>query len=549
MTTGERDIEDFEDLFDNAPCGYLSLDSSGRILRTNRTLRAWLGYEAHELQGKRFHDLLNIAGKIYYETHFAPLLRMQGSFNEVALDFLMKSGASVPVLVNAHERRDEAGAVKLIGVSVFNVTDRRRYEAELLQAKTVAETASAELRALNASLEARVEHEVAERLKSEDAQRQMQKMEAIGQLAGGIAHDFNNMLAVVIGALNLIERRLRKGEGADDLIAAAKDGATRAAALTHRLLAYARQLPLEPKVLNLNRVVSDISDLLQRTLGEEARLETVLADGLWPVRTDASQLENMIVNLAVNARDAMPDGGRITIETANCHLDDAYAREHVEVAAGQYVMVAVSDTGVGMSADTIARAFEPFFTTKEIGKGTGLGLSQTFGYVKQSGGHIKIYSELGEGTTIKVYLPRHYGEGDVAKIMPARMGAPRGAASETVLIVEDDNRLREIARAMLQELGYLVVDAASAAEALEVLKSDANVSLLLTDIVMPEKNGRVLADEARALRPGLKVLFTTGYTRNAVVHNGMLDAGVSLLSKPFTLDQLAHKVREVLDFV
>lgn len=377
----------------------------------------------------------------------------------------------------------------------------------------------------------------------------MQKMEAIGQLTGGIAHDFNNMLAVVIGALNLIERRLRKGEGADDLIAAAKDGATRAAALTHRLLAYARQLPLEPKVLNLNRVVSDISDLLQRTLGEEARLETVLADGLWPVRTDASQLENMIVNLAVNARDAMPDGGRITIETANCHLDDAYAREHVEVAAGQYVMVAVSDTGVGMSADTIARAFEPFFTTKDIGKGTGLGLSQTFGYVKQSGGHIKIYSELGEGTSIKVYLPRHYGEGDVAKITPPKTGAPRGAASETVLIVEDDNRMREIARAMLQELGYLVVDAASAAEAFEVLKSDANVSLLLTDIVMPEKNGRVLADEARALRPGLKVLFTTGYTRNAVVHNGMLDAGVSLLSKPFTLDQLAYKVREVLDFV
>jgi PAS domain S-box-containing protein len=379
---------------------------------------------------------------------------------------------------------------------------------------------------------------------------QIQKLEAIGQLTGGVAHDFNNMLAIIIGSLNLVQRRLGRGDGVTPdvtkFLDAAMEGATRAATLTQRLLAFARQQPLAPETVNVNDLVARISELLRRTLGEDIALETVLAGGLWQTNIDVSQLEQALVNLAVNARDAMEGGGKLTIETMNAHLDEAYAAEH-DTTAGQYVMVAVTDTGTGMTPEVIAKAFEPFYSTKPMGKGTGLGLSMVFGFVKQSGGHIKIYSEVGVGTTMKVYLPRQVGAARAGAAVQATGGElPAGDPREVILVVEDDDRVRRFSVDALRELGYTALHASGGEEALRILDERADITLLFTDVVMPIMNGAKLAEEARRRHPELKVLFTTGYTRNAIVHNGTLDQGVDLLSKPFTLAQLAHRVRAVL---
>ncbi|ESX31614.1 CHASE3 domain-containing protein [Mesorhizobium sp. M1148] len=390
-------------------------------------------------------------------------------------------------------------------------------------------------------------NEIQTREKAESQIRQMQKMEAVGQLTGGIAHDFNNMLAVIISAMNLAQRKLTRGEhDIMKFIEAATDAATRAANLTSRLLAFSRQQPLAPQVVDANRLVAGMSDLLRRALGETIRIETVLAGGLWKTHADPSQLENAILNLAVNARDAMGEDGKMTIETANSHLDEGYAATHAEVKAGQYVMIAVSDTGAGMPADVMERAFEPFFTTKPVDKGTGLGLSQVFGFVKQSGGHVKIYSEPGQGTTIRIYLPRFFGPEEAA-ISSERAGNPAVPVTETILVVEDDPRVRASTTDAMRELGYTVIHAASGQEALEKLGDNPGVALMFTDIVMPVMNGRKLAEEALARMPKLKVIFTTGFTRNAVVHNGVLDHDVHFLAKPFTIEQLAAKLRDVLD--
>ncbi|TIN91870.1 CHASE3 domain-containing protein [Mesorhizobium opportunistum] len=389
-------------------------------------------------------------------------------------------------------------------------------------------------------------NEIQTREKAESQIRQMQKMEAVGQLTGGIAHDFNNMLAVIISAMNLAQRKLKRGEhDLEKLIEAATDAASRAAKLTSRLLAFSRQQPLAPQVVDTNRLVTGMSDLLRRALGEGIRIETVLAGGLWKTHADPSQIENAILNLAVNARDAMSEDGKLTIETANSHLDDGYAATHADVIPGQYVMIAVSDTGEGMSADVMARAFEPFFTTKPVNKGTGLGLSQVFGFVKQSGGHVKIYSERDQGTTIRIYLPRFFGPEEPA--IPAERGDSTAKVTETILVVEDDAQVRTATTDAMRELGYEVIDVGSGQEALEKLAAAPGVALLFTDIVMPVMNGRKLAEEAVARQPGLKVIFTTGFTRNAVVHNGVLDHDVNFLAKPFTIEQLAAKLREVLD--
>lgn len=390
-------------------------------------------------------------------------------------------------------------------------------------------------------------NEIQTREKAESQIRQMQKMEAVGQLTGGIAHDFNNMLAVIISAMNLAQRKLERGEhDIAKFIEAAIDAANRAANLTARLLAFSRQQPLAPQIVDTNRLLTGMSDLLRRALGETIRIETVLAGGLWKTHADPSQIENAILNLAVNARDAMGDDGKLTIETANSHLDDSYAATHAEVKAGQYVMVAVSDTGSGMAPDTMAKAFEPFFTTKPVNKGTGLGLSQVYGFVKQSGGHVKIYSEPGEGTTIKIYLPRFFGQEEVA--VPAGRGDnPMAPVTETILVVEDDARVRASTTDALRELGYTVIHVGSGQEALQALAENPDIALLFTDIVMPVMNGRKLAEEAVARMPQLKVIFTTGFTRNAVVHNGVLDHDVHFLAKPFTIEQLAAKLRDVLD--
>jgi signal transduction histidine kinase len=436
-------------------------------------------------------------------------------------------------------------ALSALIVALLGFLSLRSAQARLNEASAARDV----LAATNLQLET----EAANRMTAEAQVRQMQKIEAVGQLTGGIAHDFNNMLAIIFGSLDIARRRLTGSEDAriGKSIDNAMEGAQRAAQLTSRLLAFSRQQPLAPQALDINKLVGGMSELLRRSIGEQLRVETVLAGGLWRSFIDPAQLEQAILNLCVNARDAMPVGGRLTIETSNAYLDEAYASAHVEVTPGQYAMVSITDTGTGMPVEVVERAFDPFYTTKGVGKGTGLGLSQVLGFVKQSLGHVKIYSEPGSGTTVKLYLPRHYGEeatvvSPVAGIAPSA-ALPRAKDGEIVLVVEDEERVRHATVDSLQELGYTVVYASDGAQALAVLTMQPRVDLLLTDIVMPNMNGRELADAARASRPGLKVLFTTGYTKNAVVHNGMLDAGVALLPKPFTMIQLAQFVRRVLD--
>ena len=401
------------------------------------------------------------------------------------------------------------------------------------------------LHTLNATLEQRVAEESAKRAETEDALRQAQKMEAVGQLTGGVAHDFNNLLTVIIGGLDTVlrakpEETVRIRRAAD----MALQGAQRAASLTARLLAFSRRQPLAPKPVDLNLLVRDMTDLLHRTLGEQIELEGVMAPRLWLAEIDPNQLENAILNLAVNARDAMPEGGKLTIETTNTALDESYVARDSEVIAGQYVMLSVSDNGSGMDAKLLGRVFEPFFTTKDVGKGTGLGLSMVYGFVKQSGGHVTIYSEPGLGTTIKMYFPRFLGESSADDSAEA---PPPGQGEEVVLVVEDSDDVRAYSVMVLRELGYTVLEAADATSAMTVLERSARIDLLFTDVVLPGNSGRVLADAALERWPGLKVLFTTGYSRNAIVHQGRLDAGVNLLTKPFTFEQLAASVRDILD--
>ena len=429
------------------------------------------------------------------------------------------------------------GILLAIGATVVGLRNNDRRVAQNAASRD-------ELVAVNAALATGQE-------RTDDAEsqlRQLQKMEAVGQLTGGIAHDFNNMLAIIIAGLDLARRQLRTDpDKALARIDSAQEGARRAAILTARLLDFSRQQALSPVALDPNRLVSGMSDLLRRTIGEQVQIEIVLGGGAWRIHADVAQLENAVINLCVNARDAMADGGRLTIETSNAHLDDSYARLNGEVAPGQYVQIAVTDSGVGMPPEVARRAFEPFFTTKGAGKGTGLGLSQVFGFIKQSGGHVKIYSEPGAGTSVKLYLPRWLGPDEAAAAAAVPAPTPVSLHGELVLVVEDDAEVRTISVDALRYLGYAVLHAASAEEALEVMGRHPRIDLLFTDIVMPGVTGRMLADLAAKSHPGLKVLFTTGYTRNAVVHNGVLDAGVDLLPKPFTVDQLGLKVREMLD--
>ncbi|MDB6454538.1 PAS domain S-box protein [Falsirhodobacter sp. 20TX0035] len=470
-------------------------------------------------------------------TSHALLLREVGALAQVIVPIREKGRLVAILFVHAAAPRDWRPAdVDFMG----DFAERIRQTAERRRAER-------ELRTLAASLEEQV-IERTEALRQSDALlRQSQKMEAIGQLTGGVAHDFNNNLAVIISGLNLIQRKLNSGrtEDLDMLMAGAMEGAQRAATLTHRLLAFARRQPLSPEVVDANRMISGMNELLSRTLGEAVRVETVLGAGLWKTSADLSQLENAILNLAVNARDAMPEGGRLTIETANAHVDDEYGRQH-NLAPGQYVLLAVSDTGAGMTEDVLQRAFDPFFTTKGVGKGTGLGLSQVFGFVRQTNGHVKIYSEPGVGTAVKIYLPRYYGEEEHQAPAPVSLDQPEGRG-EAILLVEDDDRVRSFTENALRDLGYTVTAASSGRMALEMLRGGLKVDLLFTDIIMPEMTGRKLADAVAEFLPHLPVIYATGYTSNAVVHNGILDPGTNFLQKPYMLTQLAQKVRSVLD--
>ena len=454
------------------------------------------------------------------------------------------------------ERQRQADSLRrwllfLIGVSLASaavlgvlILQSARHFIELLHQRTV-----------------ELEAEASRRRETEDTLRQVQKIEAVGQLSGGIAHDFNNLLTIIMGNLDTIARRLSQAADRSSSALAeqikrpvelAMQGAKNAAQLTQRLLAFSRRQALEPVRIDINKLVAGMSELLRRTLSESINFETVLAGGLWQTLVDANQLENAIINLAVNARDAMPEGGSLTIETANSYLDEAYTSRFGDVAAGQYVMLSVTDTGTGISPEVMKRIFEPFFTTKDTGKGSGLGLAMVHGFVKQSGGHIRVYSEPREGTTVKIYLPRLAESEKVASApQPApatRVTASRARNGETILVVEDNDSVREYASGALKELGYTVVEAVDGPAALEVVNGGARVALLFTDVVLPGGiSGRDLANKLTAKMPDLPVLFTTGYTRNAIVHHGRLDPNVHLLNKPYTQQDLGRKVRQILD--
>lgn len=399
---------------------------------------------------------------------------------------------------------------------------------------------------------AQLRQEAARRQSTELALRQAQKMEAVGRLTGGIAHDFNNLLTAIIGNVELALRRNTSEDArVANSLSAIRQASTRAATLVQRLLTFSRQHPQEVKAVNVNRLVNEMSEILHRAIGETVRVETVLAGGLWKTAIDPNQLESAILNLAVNARDAMPNGGRLTIETSNAYLDEAYVRQSgAEVEAGQFVLVAVSDTGTGMSLDVRDRAFDPFFTTKAAGAGSGLGLSMVYGFVKQSHGHIQIYSEIGQGTSIKMYFPRLSDPAAFPAWEDEAEPVPPGSGehTETILLVEDDADVSRFVLDALSDIGYRVTHAATAAEALEKIKSMPDVALLFTDVILPGgMNGRELANAVKQTHPNLPVLFATGYTRNAIIHHGRLDSDVDLLTKPFTTEAMAKKVREVLE--
>ena len=492
------------------------LDRDGRVSSWNAGAERIKGYRREEILGHHF-------SRFYTEEEREAGVPSQG-LQQAATEGrwetegwrVRKDGSRFWAHVILDAIRNDAGELLGFAKITQDVTERKNAERELDQAR--------------------------------EALFQAQKMEAVGQLTGGIAHDFNNLLTVIIGGLDTVARskpadmvRVRRA------LEMSRHAADRAASLTSRLLAFSRKQPLEPMPTNVNTLVRDMADLLHRTLGEQIELESVLSSRLWTVEIDQNQLESAVLNLAVNARDAMPSGGKLTIETQNTFLDESYAATHAEVRPGQYVLICVSDTGSGMSKSTLARVFEPFFTTKELGRGTGLGLSMVYGFVKQSGGHVTIYSEEGQGTTVKLYFPRRLSNEGTLGETGNEPEYPGASEDEVVLVVEDNPEVRAFSIMSLSELGYRVLEAADAEGALSILRTAQRVDLLFTDMVLPGQTGKVLAKELARARPGLKVLFTTGYSRNALIHHGRLDAGVRLLQKPFTFGQLASRVREVLD--
>ncbi len=440
--------------------------------------------------------------------------------------------------------KDAAGLPLYMTGACVDITERKKAELAL---RRLNETLEERVAQRTAELDAAHKQLMAEAKEREavTAQlRQAQKMEAIGKLTGGVAHDFNNLLQVISGNLQLLSREFGGNERAEKRIRNALTGVARGSKLASQLLAFGRRQPLEPKVVNLGRYLRGLDEMVRRALGEEVELETVVAGGLWNTFVDMGQLENAILNLAINARDAMKGRGRLTIEGGNAWLDDDYAARHPDIAAGQYVMIAVSDTGPGIAPEILDRVFEPFFTTKPEGEGTGLGLSMVYGFVKQSGGHAKIYSEVGQGTTVRLYLPRSRQEEDI--VIAAEAG-PIAGGTETILVVEDDEGVRQTVVDILADLGYSVLKAKDAAGALIVIESGAPIDLLFTDVVMPGPlRSTDLAKKARERRPEVGVLFTSGYTDNAIVHGGRLDEGTHLLSKPYTREALARKLRQVL---
>jgi PAS domain S-box-containing protein len=501
-----RSQEDYRTLYLKTPVMLHSIDRGGRVINVSDFWLEQMGYRRDEVIGRSSSDFLTEASRKHNMEVGLPTLMRDGFVRQMPLQLVRKDGTVFDVLTNSLAARDESGTfLRSLAVS-FDVTEWKHAEMQL---------------------------------------RQGQKMEAIGQLTGGIAHDLNNLLTVILGNIERAALITNDPVRLGHALAGAQRGADRAAALTSQLLAFARRQPLEPRVVDVGRLLTRLSDLLRRTLGEAIEIETVTAGGLWFAFCDASQLESALVNLAVNARDAMHERGKLTLEAGNAWLDDDYVKAHAELKPGQYVMLAVTDTGSGMEPEIIERAFEPFFTTKPEGKGTGLGLSQVFGFVKQSGGHVRIYSEIGQGTTVRIYLPRAPADATPGTERTSPAAAPTG--SETILVVEDDHDVRTAVIGMLADLGYSVIEAANPDEALRHLQAN-RVDLLFTDVVMPgSMTVQQMVEAALRLRPEMEVLFTSGYTQNAIIHHGRLDEGVHLISKPYKRDQLARKLRSLLD--
>jgi PAS domain S-box-containing protein len=493
------------------------LDAEGHVTSWNRGAQRIKGYSAEEITGAHVSRFYTEEDRLAGRPATALAIAAEKGYLDSEGWRVRKDGSRFWAHVHIERLLDAEGRLAGFAKITRDVTEKREAEAHLQQAR--------------------------------EQLAQTQKMEAVGQLTGGVAHDFNNLLTIIIGNLDASRRILADWkEGAHGRLSRAVEnaivGAQRAATLTSQLLAFSRRQPLEPKVLDVNRLLARQERFLRSTLGETIRLETVGAAGLWPIEADENQLETSLLNLAINARDAMPQGGKLTIEAGNAFLDEAYSDQHVEVKPGQYVLISVTDTGTGMSREVRDRAFDPFFTTKPT-TGTGLGLSQVYGFVKQSGGHIKIYSEPGEGTTMHMYLPRSYAG---APAEDESAGEPaRAEGTETILVVEDDAQVRTFVCDTLAELNYRVLRAEDAESALRLLEQSPDVDLLLTDVVLPGRNGKQLSDEAEKLRPGIRVLFMTGYSRNAIMHQGRLDPGVQLIQKPVTQTALAAKVRRVLD--
>ncbi|BFO55642.1 ATP-binding protein [Acidovorax sacchari] len=493
-----------------------------------------------ELQGQGIHELLDEVyrtGRPYIGKNLKVLLQREpgGPLTEHYLNFIYQ-----PTL-------DGVGAVNGIFAEGYDVTDQRMAEQELRALNSHLESRVVErTRDLEDAL-ARLTAESREREAAQEALRQSQKMEAVGQLTGGLAHDFNNLLATISGSLELINRRVAQGRF-DDLaryVTVGQGAARRAASLTHRMLAFSRRQTLDPKPTDVNRLVRGMEELIRRTIGPETELEVVNAVGLWTTHVDPHQLESALLNLCINSRDAMPGGGRLTIETANAWMDERAGRER-DLPPGQYVSLCVTDTGTGMAPEVMRRIFEPFFTTKPIGMGTGLGLSMVYGFARQSGGQVRAYSEPGMGTTMCIYLPRHEAQPEDSDI-PTLQLPEAGEGSGVVLVVDDEPSVRSLVVEVLHEMGYQTIEAHDGPSALQVLQSRTHLDLLITDVGLPGgMNGRQLADGGRLTRPDLQILFITGYAENAAVGNGHLERGMHVLTKPFTLDALAHRVRTLI---
>ena len=494
----------YRSLFERNKAGVFRSTADGRFLDCNDSFAELFGYTREEL--------LALPAKVLYpggtkeRDEKRAELAKSGQIKDMEMCYLHKDGSEVWVIQNVVRVKDGDGQEVTEGTLV-DISERRNLEDKL---------------------------------------RQAQKMEAVGQLAGGIAHDFNNLLTVIQGYSHLLMEHFKGDVEAHGQVQKIEEASEKAASLTRQLLAFSRKQVLQPKVINLNSLVENLSSLLHRLIGEHIELRTINAEDLGQVKADAAQIEQVMMNLVVNARDAMPDGGQLTVETANAELDDSYSADHPGVNPGPYVMLAVSDTGKGMTQETLARIFEPFFTTKEMGRGTGLGLSMVYGIVKQSGGHIWTYSEVGHGTTFKIYLPRtaEPADGHVS----LRSGATSIAGNEQILLVEDDEKLRELAHSILTSCGYAVIASSDTEHARLICEQSASrIQLLLTDVVMPGISGRALAQLLIAKNPKAKILYMSGYTENAIVHHGVLDSGTHFIQKPFTPSMLAGKVREVLD--